>query len=92
MYFAFSSYGQKWMYDNVPPSIMQEFHKYDLDSSGTIDPIEFTSIAMDLRLEINEVASILIILFCINIYRYLCVLTFQCLLVMYRCLNNPFTD
>lgn len=43
------------MYDQVPPSVMQEFHKYDLDSSGFIDPLEFTNIAIDLNVDINAV-------------------------------------
>ena len=44
------------MYDRVPPSIMEEFHKYDVDSSGFIDPQEFVNIAMNLNLDANAVS------------------------------------
>lgn len=47
---------------------MQEFHKYDLDSSGFIDPLEFTSVAMDLRINISSVIKIHTDFICILSY------------------------
>ena len=45
------------MYE-VSPLIMEEFHKYDLDSSGFIDPQEFVNIALDLKMDTNAVSHL----------------------------------
>ena len=47
--FLYFSYGKIDDYD-IPPFVMQNFHQYDANADGYIDPNEFMMVAQDLKL------------------------------------------
>ena len=47
--FFYSSYGKIDDY-NIPPFVMHNFHQYDANADGYIDPTEFMMVAHDLKL------------------------------------------